>query len=397
MDAAAAAVIAAARLWATHAYPYLASALFAMRVVAADGIGTVAVDRSWRLYVDPALVRARSPQSLGVLLVHHCGHLLRDHGGRAHDAGVDDSSAPRWTAACDAEINDDLEAAGHRLEPGDITPRRLGMAEGRLAEEYYAGIDAPPSGCGDHGSGVHGLDRPWERPPGADTIRPQEIDLIRTRVAQDVLVASRAGDVAGGWQRWAEKVTGSTVDWRRLFAGEVRSGVASVAGQVDYTYQRRSRRQAASHDVVLPALRRPTPEVAVVVDTSGSMSEAHLGRALAEVEGVIRRLGVHDATVLSVDASVHGQARHRRADTVTMAGGGGTDMAAGIAAAAALRPRPAVIVVLTDGYTDWPDRRPALSRVVIGLITDAPHAPPPAPPWARTVVIPTDELGLVQA
>lgn len=35
------------------------------------------------------------------------------------------------------------------------------------------------------------------------------------------------------------------------------------------------------------------------------------------------------------------------------------DIAAGIEAAAALRPRPAVIVVLTDRFTPWPGRPPA--------------------------------------
>jgi hypothetical protein len=63
-------------------------------------------------------------------------------------------------------------------------------------------------------------------------------------------------------------------------------------------------------------------------------------------------------------------------------------MGAGIAAAAALRPRPAVIVVLTDGFTPWPDRPPRGCRVVVGRL--AQRGVPPGwepPPWARTVVI----------
>ena len=63
-------------------------------------------------------------------------------------------------------------------------------------------------------------------------------------------------------------------------------------------------------------------------------------------------------------------------------GGGGTDMGAGIRAAAALRPRPAVTVVLTDGYTPWPAEAPKGMRVVVGLIG---AQTPEAPRWARSV------------
>jgi hypothetical protein len=70
---------------------------------------------------------------------------------------------------------------------------------------------------------------------------------------------------------------------------------------------------------------------------------------------------------------------------VQLTGGGGTDMGAGIAAACALRPRPAVTVVLTDGYTPWPSQPPKGTRVVAGLLGEG---APEAPGWARTVRIP---------
>jgi hypothetical protein len=56
--------------------------------------------------------------------------------------------------------------------------------------------------------------------------------------------------------------------------------------------------------------------------------------------------------------------------------------------AAGLRPRPAVVIVLTDGYTPWPDAPPRGIRVVVGLLTEgAQSAEWPPPPWARTVVV----------
>ena len=90
-----------------------------------------------------------------------------------------------------------------------------------------------------------------------------------------------------------------------MLAAELRRAVAEVSGAVDYSYRRPSRRAAVAGDVVLPALRRPVPEVAVVCDTSGSMTEDLLAAALAEVEGLLRALGLaRQVRVLACDTAV---------------------------------------------------------------------------------------------
>jgi len=47
-------LLVAARLVGIEHAPYLAHALFTVRPLAAEGLGTCAVDRGWRLYLDPA-------------------------------------------------------------------------------------------------------------------------------------------------------------------------------------------------------------------------------------------------------------------------------------------------------------------------------------------------------
>ena len=60
-------------------------------------------------------------------------------------------------------------------------------------------------------------------------------------------------------------------------------------------------------DIVLPALHRPSPEIVVVYDTSGSMHAEMLSRALAEVEGLVQSQGLgRHLRVLSVDTQVQG-------------------------------------------------------------------------------------------
>jgi predicted metal-dependent peptidase len=396
--------LAAGRLWAASRFPYLATAVFGARVVAAAGTGKVSVDEGWRLRADPEVTAGWTAAQLGSVLVHHVCHLLRTHADRARGVGVGPDEADDWVRAADAEINDDLVPAGLDL-PGDcVLPHHLGALPGRLAEEYFGLIrqwsgdpapqrdaprrDARPGGQHgtDCGSGADGQPQDGDD----DGLSGWQAELLRLRVAQDVARhALEPGTVPAGLRRWAHDMLTPKVDWRRLLAAELRRAIADTAGAVDYSYRRPSRRASAAGNVVLPALRRPVPEVAVVCDTSGSMTEDLLAMALTEVEGLLRSLGLaRQVRVLACDVAVAPVQRVSSARQVELVGGGGTDMGAGISAAARLRPRPAVTVVLTDGYTPWPAQAPRGMRVVIGLLGE--RAPDP-PDWARAVRVPAGE------
>lgn len=380
--------VAAGRLWAASRFPYLASGLFGAQVVAQPGIGTVSVGEGWRLHADPGLTAGWTAAQFGSVLVHHVSHLLRAHGERAVGAAVADGDARAWVRAADAEINDDLVPAGLDLPGRPVLPRHLGAPEGLLAEQYFvAGLGSQQADWDlDCGSGADGLARDWDGgPPGLSSWQAR---LLCRQVAQEcVRHAKEAGNVPAGLLRWAEQVLEPVVDWRRVLAAELRRALADTVGAVDYSYRRPSRRAPVSGSVVLPALRRPVPEVAVVCDTSGSMTEDLLAASLAEVDGLLRSLGlVRQVRVLACDTAVGPARRASSARQVELIGGGGTDMGAGIAAAAALRPRPAVTVVLTDGFTPWPDAPPRGIRVVVALLGDE---APDAPGWARAVRVPS--------
>jgi len=411
--------VAAARLWGALHFPYLASALFASPVVASPGLGSIAVDRSWRLYMDPEVVRTWSAAEIGSVLVHHAGHLLRDHAGRADQLGIDDSSEKAWVTAADAEINDDLVDSDASFPMDPIVPSSFGCEAGGFAEDYFrrirdkrelrpgeggsgadagegegcADTDEGEGGSGGHahecGSGAHGKTRGWElRADGVPEISPAGAHLLRCKVASEIR-SSCAGKLPGtvplGWRQWADAMLEPRVDWRRALAAAVRAGFASAAGCVDYSYMRPSRRASVMTGVVMPAMRKPLPTVAVVIDTSRSMSGL-LPDAVAEVDGILRGVGVgrDRLHVLSCDVQVHRIQRLTSVRHVELYGGGGTDMGAGIAAALELRPRPSVIVVITDGYTPWPAAAPQRARVVVGLVGTGNWE---VPAWARLVRI----------
>jgi predicted metal-dependent peptidase len=110
-----------------------------------------------------------------------------------------------------------------------------------------------------------------------------------------------------------------------------------------------------------------------------------LGQALGEVTGVLRSLGVarRNLRVIACDAQAYHAQRVRKLDAIRLEGGGGTDMGAGLDAAADLRPRPNLIIVLTDGFTPWRPAPPPGIRVVVGLMDRRGQTPD----WAETVLV----------
>jgi predicted metal-dependent peptidase len=386
--------LAAARLRAAGLQPFLAMALYALTPVPDDASPTFAVDERWRLFVNPAKLREWTvPQVAGVLL-HEVSHVVRDHAGRARTAMVTTEPAARlWNLAADAEINDDLRAERIELPEHPVTPGLLGLPAHKVAEFYYARLAAdpdPPALDLDCGSGSHGYagdDRYGltALPAGMSDV---EALLLRRRIAEAIvqLPASQHGSVAGGWTRWAQAYLRPQLDWRRLLGAKIKSSTAAVAGSADYSYARPPRRRLPQ--VVLPSLRRPVPRVAIIVDTSGSVTDRHLRTAWTEVHGCVRALGIRRdmLTVYAADVNVHritgGLTRQ-----VALTGGGGTNMARAIGQVAALRPRPDLVVVITDGLTPWPPR-PVPAVIVVLLPT---RAEPPAPPaWAQVIRMTTE-------
>lgn len=390
--------LAAVRFSACKKAPYLATAIFAMVPVATPGLATMAVDGSWRLYVDPGLAEVWSDEELAAVLVHEAHHLVRDHDDRARAAGVVAPTAGLWNLAADAAINDDLIASGFVL-PGPVLPGHFGLAPHGVEEEYFNAlmrrsdrIEACTATCGSGAGGAlldceqggtpAGVGPGAAAPGGIDEggideggIAPGGIDegaaeAIRNRVAASVRADRSA---PGGLARWAREEGKAAVDWRRELRRVLPrrgAGARSVP-----TFSRPSRRPPLPGGPLRPGTRRVGGPVAVVVDTSGSMGERELGHALREVKEILGASGPAPITVICADTEIRTVSTvrsERGARALCLQGGGGTDMAEAIAQAALLRPAPACVVVLTDGYTGWPARAPQRCSVVAVVVGDGP-------------------------
>jgi predicted metal-dependent peptidase len=411
----------------------MAATLLALRPLDAPGLGTFAVDANMRLYIDFDAVTSKGPVWCAEALLHECCHIFANDADRATDAGVADHERNDWNLSSDAANNDDLAAAGCKtIEADGILPASLGEEDHQTAEFYMAALrrrraarppkprpgaqgangagqlsagqgqaTTPFAGCG---SGSGGMAAPCELDSGDDLggLAPAATDAekVRVRVATAAQIrdyaAKHPGTTPGGLVEVAEAVLApSKLPWRQVLSSAIRRAVAIRQGDFDATWSRRNRRRpsvelAPGRNVVVPGTFSPIPTLAVVRDTSGSMSETELEKVAIEVEGIAKQVGIRgrDLRVLDTDTEVAATRDYRGAASIQeVAGRGGTDMGAGIAAALKLRPSPNAIVVLTDGFTPWPQRRPGFPVVVCLVGDGAEPMREQVPKWATVVVV----------
>ncbi len=398
--------LAAAKLWlvsqAAGDLPYLSSAVYSLATVRTERVAVMSSDPYWRLYVNPMWVLATDIEAVAVELAHQVWHLLADHAGRAGDAGVAQATRDRWKLASDISVEEVLPWP----VAGLTSAQSLFFEPNLSAEQYYLRLRArpvteqplgsdPDQTCG---SGCDGMPRAHDVPPGdAQTpgLSTQAAEAIRKIVAIEFREhQATRGTVPGEWGRWVANILEPVVAWNQVLHAAVRRGIGWGQGQVDYTYSRISRRQHAVGSAIVPAMRRPVPAVAVVIDTSGSIDDGLLSQAMGEVKSVLSSLAVPDSnvTVLAVDAAVQTVQRIRDVREVKLAGGGGTDMTVGIDAALANKPSPQSIIVLTDGYTPWPDT-PSPVPLIAGVLGRVRDQLPATPDWVQRVEVVPDGFG----
>ncbi|GAB2732830.1 vWA domain-containing protein [Nocardioides pakistanensis] len=121
--------------------PYMSRLLFSVRVLDAPGLGTFAVDRDYRMYIDFADVKQRGAVWCAEALLHECSHLFADHASFAEDLGVTAATNREWNVAADCAINDDLRDAGCKtIEADAMLPQHIGEADYQTPHVYFAKI-----------------------------------------------------------------------------------------------------------------------------------------------------------------------------------------------------------------------------------------------------------------
>lgn len=405
----------AARIVAQNRWPYLSSQLFSLKLVevSPDELPTMAVDKWWRMYYSPQFVLNHPVEVLATALLHEALHCVMKHNERYDDLGTDKGFHAMWNHCADAAINEILD--GQSMPWGEFSPVRYegfpipGVISGMATESAYRiciewasnhreESEAFTSECG---SSAGGETREYELPIEDDEapgIGKERQDAVRDQVAADIAKhASARSNIPGGLKRWAEDYLNPQVDWRKHLAVEMRQVISNVSGRRNHSYQRPSRRQdairAVDETIVLPGLKgSEPPRVAVIVDTSGSVSSKDLNVALGEIHGITRAVGMKEpVAVIACDAQAYPVQYVRSATSIKnleLTGGGGTDLRHGINAALALPKRPQLVIVVSDGDSPFSPESPDPATKFIMLLTVAPERQH-LPSWMKSVQLET--------
>lgn len=386
---------------AVHTYPFLARGIYAMTPVPVPGLrkmcGGWAMDKYGRCYFDPEMVLGIGGEqySLKTLIadfIHEVWHFLRQHPDRFENLALPVGVVrdhKRWNLAADAEINGSDQFLRDNLQEWCVFPEKMKDKRGRplarhkTAEQYYLLMaddeGESPGGDGGDGEGegppvcFSDKGRPWEQGKPDDEspgLTEKQSESMRQDVAKEILESSRSrGDVHHTWAGWAEsQIETPKIPWQSQLRRFARHSMSVTSGASNFTFTRRSRRQhVVRGGAVIPAVYHPKLEIAVVVDTSGSMSDSDLTRCLSEMSGIARTAG-GSLFVVTGDTEASWSKQCSSVRQVEFTSRGGTDMRPLIAHAAKQSPSPHCIIVLTDGYTPWPRQQDCRLPVMVGLI-----------------------------
>lgn len=200
-----------------------------------------------------------------------------------------------------------------------------------------------------------------------------------SHAATSIVQAGQASGTSapGGLRSHVDELVAAKINW----AIALRNFAKSSLKKKRPSFNRRSRRVDLFG---MPGKRIDrTSRVSVIVDVSGSVSTQVLQTFFSEIESLMSRARI---SVLCWDHAHQGYMEHyQRGDwkTLCRGGGGGTDMAAPVSW---LREHAQIgdcLIMLTDGYCDWPEKQPFPFLVVCSTAKERITEPT----WGRTIYL----------
>jgi predicted metal-dependent peptidase len=329
---------------ARKAAPYAIKALAAVRVVwtekvVSNGAPTMACDKYWRVYIHPDL--KVTPEEAAWILLHEIlGHLVREHHAQCAKAGAEPTRA---NVAMDCEI-ESWEWTTLKRPSWGLTPQKFDLPPGKLWGWYYERIKGNGTPSQGGSSAADGVPRDYELAPDDSQAPALDPTLAKALIKEVAEGVKRAGNAPAGLKVWADAVLAPPKrNWRNVLkqflSQNVKRGMQDKNG---------SFKVHRVNGLLTPSWTTSTPSVAVVADTSGSMSSVG-GRVLSEVIGII---GASAKTDVIWCDNVPAVQKNVRRHTLKPVGGGGTDLRPAIKAGQELNPD--ALIIITDCETPWP-------------------------------------------
>ena len=260
-----------------------------------------------------------------------------------------------------------------------------GGTDGEVQEYGYEGVM-------NGGSAADGQPREYEieQPSSWDAyVEDQLLEAVEQSVAEykrrdDWEKHSSWGRVSGTLEDMiAAKLRPQPDPWKAMRAA-IGLKVAGMLGNTEDTYQVPNRRQSCVQDgIILRGEQLFTPDVVVIMDTSGSMSRECLTKCAVVCSQGCSAVGQY--RLICWDGKLkHEEVVRKPKREWPMPGGGGTTMEHAIRYA--MQYKPSVIILCTDGGTFYPEKEElGRTQLIIALTQDM-----QTPEWAKRVRIPDE-------
>lgn len=377
---AALAKLAAARARLVLERPFLGALVLHLPLVPSAACRTVATDGRG-FHFAPAFVERLGFAETQFVLAHEALHCALLHFDRARHR-----VRRRWDRACDYAVNQLLADDGMRAPPGVLLdPAYRGLA----AEEIYPLLDdaADERPLDDHWFGASVASPMPARSAGdAETTVPVAPGLLaahrdgfdevlaraafvapehapagtlaaqwRERLAAAGLEAAAAGRLGTVFRQVLDALVQPRLPWHALLARFL-----MTLAREDYSFQRPSRREG---EAVLPGLASGETNLALALDTSGSIDAHDFGAFVGEIDALKGQIRAR-VTLLACDTALAPGAPwrfepwERIALPPGLAGGGGTRFTPVFEWLDAEAVRPDALLYFTDALGEFPERAP---------------------------------------
>lgn len=195
------------------------------------------------------------------------------------------------------------------------------------------------------------LQAPDDSSPGAAEALANEIQDILVRASvQSKLNDDKPGTIPGEIQIFLDRLLNPKLPWNRILQKFLQS-----FSKNDYSFRKPNRRFFPQFH--LPRLYGESLiNIAVAVDTSGSVSDHEFNRFVTETHSILRMMKPEKITVLQFDTeikSVHDVRNVQQLMNIQFTGRGGTQIEPVLEWTNANKPQ--LLLVFSDGYFDFPD------------------------------------------
>ena len=274
--------------------------------------------------INPEYWEGLSLEARMALLAHSAWHVAFNH--MFTPKGL---CPVKWNIAADYVVNCLLKESGFILPPGSRYNRNF--VDMSTREVYDFIVDNPDNP--DNNNNNIGLSNDLASPPsGKDKRKKLKHDISRiinrAKVAKEAEDRNSnghsAGDIPGEIDILLDELNNPKLPWQTILQNYMSAFQAN-----DYTYARINRR-FLPHGFLLPTLYSENlGEIAIAVDTSGSVSDDDFKSFIAEINDIKTRMKPLITTIIDFDTSikhVHTLGPEDNVTSLPFSGRGGTDL-----------------------------------------------------------------------